>query len=115
MILFAIACLAVAVGAMEAQAGYTNMFGSTTFGTPSVVSVNLSTYVYCSYYGTAQLYSAVCHNKAGDKEYATGGGGENASGIFFHQETNYIGTTAADPGGLLSDENFKAGSGWIAQ
>ncbi len=114
MILFFIACLAITLGAVNAQAGsYTGMTGTTWIGaTGSTAPLNISTNDYCDYYGAAVQYAATCHNKAGDKVYATGGGGANASGIFYKQSANYIGS--ANSCTLINSSTFD-GSGWTAQ
>lgn len=116
MMLLAITCLAIMFGAVQAQAAYTGMTGSTSIGaTGSTTNINFSTYVYCDYVGSAQQYAAACHNKAGDKVYATGGGGANANGIYYKQNPNYIGCASVPDSPATSDSTFTGGTGWTAQ
>ncbi len=108
-------CLAAAASAQAYSTGGAVtgqiMIGSTT-PAGSTASVSLSNNVYLYYNGASQSYGAATKNKAGDKQYATGGGQTADSGIYFKIDTAIgVGSTnITDP-----TNSFVHSSGWTAQ
>jgi len=87
------------------------MIGSTSVA-GSTLSVSLSNNVYLYYNGESQSYGAATKNKAGDKQYATGGGQTADSGIYYIIDTAVgVGSTnITDP-----TNSFIKSTGWTAQ
>ena len=113
MALFFVTCLAL-VTAGSAKAG--EYVGTAQLSAPGYASivVNISSNVYMDYEGNSngQTYGAFTKNKAGDKYYATGGGGGASTGIYFKQNDSYVGVTGF---GDASPNSLFVGTGWTAQ
>ena len=112
-----VACLAL-VMAGSAQAASVIFTGSATLaaGSSASILVTTSTNVSMLYSGNAngQTYGAATKNKAGNKYYATGGGGTASSGIYYMQSDNFVGAT--DFSGADPTTMFQQSSGaWTAQ
>lgn len=125
MIMFIFVVAVLCIGAVEAQA-YTagaSFTGPTMVGTATVpgstLSVQPSNNVYMNYNGntSGQSYGAAAHNKAGDKVFGTGGGATGgvtcSSGIYFIQNTSYVGDALlpTDPTDCFNG----TATGWTAQ
>ena len=107
-------CLVGALPAMAAGAEYFGGGGIFTIGVTSSTSVNTSNNVFLEYIPTnnGQNYAAGSKNTAGDREYATAGGPNAATNIYY-VANQAIGssTMAVDPSGLASGTT----TGWTAQ
>jgi len=109
-----ILCLAAASSVQAYTTGGAK-FGQFMVGTNqenSTLSVSLSSNVYLYYNGASQTYGAATKNKAGDKQYATGGGPSADSGIYYKIDTAVgVGSTnITDP-----TNAFVKSAGWTAQ
>lgn len=118
VLIFVVAVLCVAAADVQAYtAGQSftgpSMIGSTTVA-GSTLSVQPSNNVYMNYNGAQQTYGAASKNKAGDKQFATGGGQGASSGIYFKLVETCVGYVTA---GCLDDPTvlFVTSSGWTAQ
>jgi hypothetical protein len=112
-LLFVICLAFVTAGTAHAGA----FVGTAQLSAPGYASivVNISSNVYMDYEGNSngQTYGAFTKNKAGDKFYATGGGGGASTGIYFKQNDTWVGETGfsnCSPNSL-----FASSSGWTAQ
>jgi hypothetical protein len=111
---FFVACLPlVMAGSAQAVTSFTGSTFMSAAGFNSV-AVTTSTNVYLLYNPNANglTYGAYTKNKAGDKYYATGGGGGTSSGIYFMQSDSYIGDLSFPS---MSSTSFVSGAGWTAQ
>jgi hypothetical protein len=116
VLLFVVAILGVA--AAEVQAAGASFTGPTMVGTAlgSTLSVQPSNNVYVFYNGAQQTYGAASKNKAGDKQFATGGGQGSSSGLYYKISDICVGSVLVN---CLDDPGFSfvfaAGTGWTAQ
>lgn len=113
MTVFFVTCLALVTAGSAQAAEYVGTAAMSAPGFASIV-VNISSNVYMAYEGNTngQTYGAYTKNKAGDKYYATGGGGGASTGIYYMQADTYVGNTGFSAAGVNS---LFVGTGWTAQ
>jgi hypothetical protein len=94
MTLFFVTCLALVMVGSAQAAEYTKTAQLSAPGYSSII-VTISNNVYMDYEGRGdgQAYGAYTKNKAGDKFFATGGGGGASTGIYFTQNDTFVGIT----------------------
>jgi len=119
ILLFVVAVLCVPVAEVLAYTAGESFTGPSMIGTNtsgSTLSVQPSNNVYMNYNAAAQTYGAASKNKAGDKQFATGGGQGSSSGIYFKQLDTCVGYVNT---GCLDDPEVifytGGGDGWTAQ
>jgi hypothetical protein len=113
MAVFFVTCLTLVTAGSAQAAEYTGTAAMSAPGYASIV-VNISSNVFMAYEGNSngQTYGAYTKNKAGDKYYATGGGGGASTGIYFKQSDGYVGNTGFSDAGV---NTLFVGTGWTAQ
>lgn len=127
MTVIVVACLAFAfvmAGPVQAQTDPSgNAFSGSAFfsyGTFNSVIVTTSSNVFMLYQGdptSAQSYGAYTKNAAGDKFYATGGGQGASTGIYYMQNSSWVGSSRFT-GTIPSTPSMfvtTSGDGWTAQ
>jgi len=117
MAFIGIVALLCAFSASSAMAGSQTFGGGGTFtiGTiaGSTTSVNTSNNVYISYVtaNNGQNYGASSKNRAGDRNYATGGGNGSATNIYYQAGQTVGSSTLLDPTNIMNGNT----TGWSAQ
>ena len=117
IVFIGIVALLCVVSASPAMAGSQTFGGGGTFtiGTVagSTTSVNTSNNVYISYVtaNNGQNYGASSKNRAGDRNYATGGGNGSATNIYYQAGQTVGSSTLLDPTNIMNGNT----TGWSAQ